>query len=168
MPTGWPRPATWVMFGVLLTDGLLVWIPLATSMRPQTGDAGWTSFAIANGVVFLIGVVAFIAVLMTSWPNLPWRLLVAFPLVILNLIGGFAFTYFELSSYVPESFTGQDSLSSIDAIYVAVTTFTSVGSGSIQPATQTARALITLESITSLIAVALGLGLVIAARRGRS
>jgi hypothetical protein len=77
------------------------------------------------------------------------------------MLGIFADRYFALMRLVPGSFGDQTIFTNLDAVYVSVATFTSLGSGSIQPISQTARGLVTLESITALITVAVGLSLVV-------
>lgn len=63
----------------------------------------------------------------------------------------FAVSYFLLAKEVPRSFT--EPLSRTDALYFTVTVFATVGFGDISPATQTGRALTTVQMAADLVVV---------------
>jgi hypothetical protein len=93
--------------------------------------------------------------------NLRW-LMVGAGLWLSSILGAFAETYLTLAREVPGSFTDQSKFTGLDAAYVAITTFTSVGSGALQPIGQLARATVMVESALALITVGVGLALLVA------
>jgi hypothetical protein len=131
---------------------------------------GWTPFGaqvagmdLYSALWWLLGLGGLMVVLAIRplWAHLgPW-VVSAFLLWVVGMLGIFADRYFALMRLAPGSFGEQAGFTNLDAVYVSVTTFTSLGSGSIQPISQTARSLVTLESITALITVAVGLTLVV-------
>ena len=119
-------------------------------------------FSVISWLVYLAGLMIVLAQ-RPLWIHLgPW-VVVVFVLWVIGLLGIFADQYFALARLVPGSFPieEQASFTNLDAVYVSVTTFTSLGSGSIQPIGSAARRVVTLESITALITVAVALSLVV-------
>lgn len=79
---------------------------------------------------------------------------------LIDFIGLFAFIYLNIDQLVPHSF-GAVPLTNLDAVYVATTTLTSLGSGSVEPTSEASRAIVTVESGVSLALVVGALGLLI-------
>jgi hypothetical protein len=86
---------------------------------------------------------------------------VSVPLLVLT----FATTYLGADFADPEGFT--ERLSRIDAVYFAVTVFTTVGFGDIAPRSETARLLVTLQMLIDLIMVGLIAKVLVGAVRQR-
>lgn len=101
------------------------------------------------------------------WIDHMWWVLVGLLAWLSWVLGSFAQIYLDLARTVPGSFTDQAKFSDLDAAYVSITTFTSLGSGSIQPTGEAARAVVTLESFVALITVAIAIGLMVAGIAGR-
>jgi hypothetical protein len=119
----------------------------------------WATFQVVFGI-YLAGHPGY-------WiDNLGW-LTVGVGLWLAAVLGAFAETYLTLARDVSGSFTDQSKFTSLDAAYVAITTFTSVGSGALQPIGQWARATVMVESAVALISVGVGLALVVAAVTAR-
>ncbi len=79
----------------------------------------------------------------------------------------FAVTYFLMSLDAPQSFTA-DALTRVDALYLTVTIFSTVGFGDISAASQPARILVTIQMILNLIVLGAGVRLLtVAVKRGR-
>ena len=74
---------------------------------------------------------------------------VSVPLLVLT----FATTYLGADFADPAAFT--ESLNRVDAVYFAVTVFTTVGFGDIVPRSETARLLVTLQMVVDLVMVGL-------------
>jgi hypothetical protein len=70
-------------------------------------------------------------------------------------IGFFAWLYLAIDTLAPQSFT-EVPLSRPDAFYLAVTTFTTVGSGQLQPVMDLARASVAIESLLSVVIISVG------------
>ncbi len=76
------------------------------------------------------------------------------------LVGVFADTYLALAmSKGPAPFS-QPTITNQDAVYISVTTLTSLGSGSLQPVIPLARLTVMMESLFSLLIVVVGITLV--------
>jgi voltage-gated potassium channel len=79
----------------------------------------------------------------------------------------FAGTYFVMSTNDPGNFS-QELLTRTDSLYLAVTTFATVGYGDISPVSQSARVLVMSQMILDLLILGLGINaFVSAARAGR-
>jgi Ion channel len=79
----------------------------------------------------------------------------------------FAVTYFLMALDSPDTFTA-DPLTRIDALYLTVTIFSTVGFGDISAASQQARTLVTIQMILNLIVLGAGVRLLtVAVKRGR-
>ncbi|MCC2031074.1 potassium channel family protein [Microbacterium allomyrinae] len=79
----------------------------------------------------------------------------------------FAATYFLMALDDPSSFTA-DSITRVDALYLTVTIFSTVGFGDISAASQTARVVVTIQMILNLIVLGAGVKLLTGAvKRGR-
>lgn len=87
------------------------------------------------------------------------RIVVFFTCTVLDFVAVFAYAYETIERQSPHSF-GAD-LSRLDAIYVSVTTLTTVGPGTLAPRTEFARAVVTVESSLSVLLVAVGLALLV-------
>ncbi|WP_301112877.1 potassium channel family protein [Microbacterium sp.] len=79
----------------------------------------------------------------------------------------FAATYFLMALDDPTTFTA-DPISRVDALYLTVTIFSTVGFGDISAASQTARIVVTIQMILNLIVLGAGVKLLTGAvKRGR-
>jgi hypothetical protein len=79
----------------------------------------------------------------------------------------FAATYVLLALDDPSSFTA-DPITRVDALYLTVTIFSTVGFGDISAASQTARVVVTIQMILNLIVLGAGVKLLTGAvKRGR-
>lgn len=79
----------------------------------------------------------------------------------------FAVTYFLMALDDPATFTA-DPISRVDALYLTVTIFSTVGFGDISAASQTARVVVTIQMILNLIVLGAGVRLLTGAvKRGR-
>ena len=79
----------------------------------------------------------------------------------------FAVTYFLMALDSPETFTAEP-LTRVDALYLTVTVFSTVGFGDISAASQPARILVTIQMILNLIVLGAGVRLLTGAvKRGR-
>ena len=79
----------------------------------------------------------------------------------------FAATYFLMALDDPASFTA-DPITRVDALYLTVTIFSTVGFGDISAASQTARVVVTIQMILNLIVLGAGVKLLTGAvKRGR-
>jgi len=76
-------------------------------------------------------------------------------------LGSFAWLYLAIDDLWPHSFIAHEPLSRLQAAYVSVTTFTTVGSGSLVPLTDVARAAVATESLLSVVMLAVGAVLVV-------
>jgi uncharacterized membrane protein YtjA (UPF0391 family) len=76
-------------------------------------------------------------------------------------------TYFLMALDSPETFTAEP-LTRVDALYLTVTVFSTVGFGDISAASQPARILVTIQMILNLIVLGAGVRLLTGAvKRGR-
>jgi hypothetical protein len=88
-----------------------------------------------------------------------------FVLLFAALVAIFAHEYLLLQRDSPHSFT--EHMTEFDAVYLAVTTFTTLGSGSLNAIGEQARAVVIFETLTALVVIGVGLAsLVSAVRRG--
>jgi len=79
----------------------------------------------------------------------------------------FAVTYFLMALDSPDTFTA-DPITRVDALYLTVTIFSTVGFGDISAASQPARILVTIQMILNLILLGAGVRLLtVAVKRGR-
>ena len=79
----------------------------------------------------------------------------------------FAATYFLMALDDPTTFTA-DPITRVDALYLTVTIFSTVGFGDISAASQTARIVVTIQMILNLIVLGAGVKLLTGAvKRGR-
>lgn len=120
-------------------------------------------------VLFVVGLMGF--ALLLSWQvrsvmraRAPWLraievLATSVPLFLLL----FATTYYLLARHSAEAFAG--SLSRLDALYFTVTVFATVGFGDISAHTQAARAIVTIQMITDLIVIGIGIRVLLGAVR---
>ncbi|KAF2415742.1 hypothetical protein B2K11_18770 [Microbacterium sp. B35-30] len=80
----------------------------------------------------------------------------------------FAATYFLMALDKPASFTA-DPITRMDSLYLTVTIFSTVGFGDISAASQTARAVVTIQMILNLVVLGAGVKLLTGAvKRGRA
>ena len=75
----------------------------------------------------------------------------------------FATTYYVLSLHHGDAFSG--SLTRLDALYFTVTVFATVGFGDISAHTQTARAIVTVQMVSDLIVIGVGIRVLLGAVR---
>jgi Ion channel len=122
-------------------------------------------FTIAPLILLAVSVWQIGAIMRSSQPGLRGieALAIIAPLYLLL----FAVTYFLMAIDAPDSFTA-DTLSRVDALYLTVTIFSTVGFGDISAASQEARTLVTIQMILNLIVLGAGVRLLtVAVKRGR-
>ncbi|WP_363353775.1 potassium channel family protein [Microbacterium sp. LMI12-1-1.1] len=121
--------------------------------------------AVAPVILLVVAVWQIRAILRSEQPGLRGieALAIIAPLYLLL----FATTYFLMSFDDPSSFTA-DPITRVDALYLTVTIFSTVGFGDISAASQTARIVVTIQMILNLIVLGAGVKLLTGAvKRGR-
>jgi len=135
-------------------------LPLDTSLR-------WVAFTIlVFGIIVLIVLVVHgvRSILRSPFPVL--RAVETLALTIPMFLVLFAGAYVVMDRISPSSFT--QTLTHTDALYFAVTVFSTVGFGDITARTEAARILVTIQMIMDLIIIGLAVQAIVeAARRGR-
>jgi hypothetical protein len=144
---------------VLLTMAALV---LLYYLLPMDKDRD-ASPLLLLGVALLV-VVALMAfqvrgILQSPLPGL--RAVEALAASIPMLALSFATTYFLMSESDPEAFT--EPLTRTDALYFAITVFSTVGFGDIAAVTSTARIIVTLHMVVNFVLVGIGIRIVVGA-----
>jgi hypothetical protein len=158
----------------LLTFGcLLIWSLVAHNWLGY-GEIAGGAFGTVTGLVAIIFLLAIWSILWLirlvhdeeAFLKSGARLLTGcFALVVIDLIGTFAYGYLAIDHYTPGSF--HEPLNPLTAVYLATTTFTTVGSGGIYPTMSAARAAVTAESGCSVGVLLIGLSLLLARFRAR-
>lgn len=153
-------PEFWVLLGgtlVMLSD-LLV--------PPKDLGHDWQTKSAFVAMAFAaIGLAAYLvsrAVIRRAW------LLIDLATSVILYVLAFSNVYYQLSGYRSDSFAQvahPGTLTRLDAVYFALTTATTVGFGDIAPASQAARAIVSLQLVSGLIllggVVALGLSRIV-------
>ena len=142
-------------------------VPVGSGRQPMSGLAllglGLTGF-----VVMLTWQVRSIIVSSAPWLRAIEVLATALPLFLLL----FSMTYFLLAKHSSDAFGS--SLTRVDSLYFTVTVFATVGFGDIAAKSEAARALVTVQMITDLIVIGIGIRVLLGAvrmgleRQGRS
>ncbi|SES43771.1 Ion channel [Lentzea albida] len=158
------REVTWAVVRPAVTVGVLL---LVYYRLPEDQPE--------NGYTVLRLVAAFLVVALVLWWQLRaigrssrpgWQgvqaLAVVFPLFLLMC----AQACFLLARHQPGSFTAP--LTRTDALYFAVTVFSTVGFGDITPVSTTARVLVMVQMIGNLLVAGVALNVILAAVRRRS
>jgi voltage-gated potassium channel len=125
----------------------------------------WTVVAFACGlaVVALVVVGETRMILRSPFPT--WQGVQALALVVPLFLLLFADVYYVLAHDRPGSFV--PGLTRTDALYFAVTVFTTVGFGDIAPVSATARVLVTLQMVADLVVLSVALRVIVTAVRHR-
>ena len=159
------KPSTRVLdyglVGLLALQGLYYWIIVPLGLQVTSGpriplDLG-IRYVVTSGLGagLCVGYALWIAVGASSWRHTNAWAAAVFGILIFSLLGLFGNVYQLLEVEFPNSF--RHGLTGLDAMYVSVTTFTTVGSGSLTPDGQYARAAVSVESVMALFVVAVGL-----------
>lgn len=121
--------------------------------------------SVAVALVLFFGFMAFEirSILSSTYPGL--RALQALGVLVPLLLLIFAAVYYVLALEVPESFT--EDLSRLDSLYFTITVFATVGFGDISARTPNARAVVSIQMITNLIVLGVGLRVILGAVRVR-
>jgi hypothetical protein len=133
-------------------------------LLPVNRGFGISGLAVlAAGIVILSGVIALEvrSVVRSDYPTL--RALQAMAFTVTVYLLGFAMVCFVMERTLAESFT--QSLSRTDALYFAVTVFSSVGFGDIFAKTETGRLVVTVQMLGNLVLIGLGLRVLLSAAR---
>jgi hypothetical protein len=135
---------------VLVAVAVVVWYFTAPLDRPWSAVT-WLAFA--GGLLLVLAVFGWQIRAVVRSPNPRLRavgaLVLSFPL----LVQLFASAYFLMAQDRPESFT--EPLTRLDALYLAMTIFSTVGFGDISAQSQAARVLVILRMLADLCYVAL-------------
>jgi hypothetical protein len=147
---------------VLTVAGLVLAYYLLPVDRPLTG---WTLAGLAGGLCLVVVVIVWqIRVILGSpFPTLQGveALAISVPLFLLV----YANVYYLLALNVPGSFTAE--LTRTDALYFAVTVFSTVGFGDITALSHAARVLVTAQMVGNLLLLGVALRVVVTAVRHR-
>lgn len=93
----------------------------------------------------------------------PWKRSMLTYVISVNLgLAEFAHLYWSISQQSSEAFS--ISLTRLDAVYLAMTVFSTTGFGDIAPTSQLARALVTLQMGLGFAAVIIGIGVLLSSR----
>jgi len=170
IPGSWraTRPAWGVIArSVLRAAGSVIAFVTVYYLLPLDTSVTWVAITIlVIGLVVLIALVVYYvrSILRAPFPGLRAieSLAVTVPLFLLL----FASTYVVMDRISRASFT--QPLTHSDALYFAVTVFTTVGFGDITARTEAARLVVTFQMITDVVIIGLGIqAIVSAARHGR-
>ena len=133
-------------------------LPVTSGHQPTSGLAllgiGLTGF-----VVMLAWQVRSIIVSRAPWLRAIEVLATALPMFLLL----FSMTYFVLAKHKSDAFGS--SLTRMDALYFTVTVFATVGFGDIAAKSETARAIVTVQMVTDLIVIGIGIRVLLGAVR---
>ena len=120
---------------------------------------------VAPLILLVVSVWQIRAIIRSSQPGL--RAIEALAIIAPLYLLLFAVTYFLMALDAPDSFTAE-TLTRIDALYLTVTIFSTVGFGDISAASQSARILVTIQMVLNLIVLGAGVRLLtVAVKRGR-
>jgi hypothetical protein len=150
----------------LRTGGSLIALVTVYYLLPLDTSAAWTTITIlVVGLVLLFALVAYFvrSILKVPFPVLRAieALAVTVPLFLLLFAGAYA-----VMEHLARASFGQP-LTHTDALYFAVTVFSTVGFGDIAPRTEAARILVTIQMIMDLVIIGLAIQAIVeAARRG--
>jgi len=147
----------------------VLWVLVATTDYTPTGANPPQQLSVGDiaGLVFLLAIPAWYA-LFVVWMvggdlaerGHPLGVALFFVASVAVHIGAFAFIYLNIYEADPESFSTPLSGPS-DVFYLATTTFTTVGSGSLAPMSGVARVAVATESLLSVVMVVVGVTLVL-------
>jgi hypothetical protein len=145
---------------VVVLLGLFYFLPFDESLDASLIAILLVSLVLFCGLMFL----HVRSILRSPWPGLRAveGLAISIPLLIL----GFATVYFLMSDANELTFT--EPLTRTDALYFALTVFSSVGFGDITAATQPSRLVVSVQIAVNLVVLGLGLQIITGVvRRGR-
>jgi hypothetical protein len=170
-----PKPKSWendwsVIVGVLIlvAGAGVVWYDAFEHPRQGLAGNGTYSFVMYGLAIQAFSTVSIIGFLTFSWlDRVGTALAVAF-------LGGlwvfyvslFAYSYLLLSAADPGAFS-EGKLVPEDALYLAVTTFTTIGSGSLQPMHHSARLLVASQTTLDFVLIAAAVAIVLNWYTGR-
>jgi hypothetical protein len=134
-------------------------LPVDQGLRP------WTAAAFTAGLAVVVLLVAGEVRMILRSPFPAWQGVQALALIVPLFLLLFADGYYVLAQDRPGSFgTG---LTRTDALYFAVTVFTTVGFGDIAPVSTAARVLVTLQMVADLVVLGVVLRVIVTAVRHR-
>ena len=168
---GWKDWAAYcVLIGVVIAPLLLMFLSPAVDLHPRPGHhmhsatwVVWTMFSVAM-VFCLLGL--FVLVFDLLWGGLesalkfgPWHLVLEAGTGVVALVSAFTYLYWLLSHIVSGFFS--TSLSRIDALYFAVNTFTTTGTGELRPMSGGAKLLVSGQAVLGFAVVAIVVAIVV-------
>ena len=159
------RLLTFRLLAATATTAILVAVYFVVPLGFLAAIPVWATLVIAMLILLIVAIWQIHAVLRSNWPGLRGieALAVTAPLYLLL----FATIYVRVAAETPGSFT-TDALTRLDMLYFTVTVFATVGFGDISPATQAARALVTVQMVLNLLVLGAGIRvLTLAVKRGR-
>jgi len=134
-----------------------IWYVLPLDLR----SGGLTALSIAIGFVLLVIVIGWQirGILTSTYPAV--RAVEALAIILPVFLLTFASAYFLMQQSAPASFT--ERLTRTDSLYFTVTVFSTVGFGDITPRTEMARVLVTLQMISDIVAIGIGVRVILGA-----
>jgi len=137
-------------------------------LLPLDGIRGVTlGISLALALIVLFGVATWQVLAILRSPSPALRAVEALAITVPLFILLFASAYFVMESSDPTSFS-PSGMTRIDALYLTVTTFATVGFGDITPTSQIARLVVTVQMILNLLVLGVGVRVFIGAvRRSR-
>jgi hypothetical protein len=161
-------PPKWATYSSFLGESIVPYGPMMV-LPPHAIPKGglFVPLLTAGGLLYVSGLTGLIFSKQSEGSSLTdrmfaidtpavWLLLLA---TASGLIGTFASAYWVLSTQSPANFSEQ--LSRIDAIYFAVTTFTTTGFGDVIPTSQSARALVTGQMAAGFLLITFAFGIAV-------
>lgn len=140
----WPVAAS--VARILVTTGVLVALYVLMPLEaPANGSA---AVRLGLSVLLLVVVVSWQIVIVARSPYPRLRAVEAVSISFPLLIFLFASTYYAMDQAIPESFN--EPISRIDAIYLTVTIFSTVGFGDLVATTEPARVAVTIQMIVNM------------------
>lgn len=128
-------------------------------LTPQTGIGDLPlGVALVAGPLLWLGVAIWQILAISRSPHPLLRAIESLTITMSLYLLLFAATYWLVARADPTSFT-VDTLTRVDALYFTTTVFSSVGFGDITPASQSARALVTIQMILNVLLLGAGIRL---------
>ena len=158
-PPGFALRAWWAAVRVLVSIAVLVTIYYLLPLDHSATGAAIT--LLVAGLVALAGLIAFQVrmIIRSPFPNLRAIEALATSLPLFVLL--FASSYFVMARLSPGSFSAP--LTRTDALYFAVTVFSTVGFGDITAKTEAARLVVTGQMVADVVLVGLGIRIILGA-----
>lgn len=138
---------------------ILLRLPVSTSSA-EFGVSVSVNYGIAFGAIALILIMLYFVLGRSLWRAGAGWIVSLFVLAFLVLVEDFAFVYLALQHDVPNAFS--QPMSSVDALYLAATTMTTVGGGGLYPTIDASRMAVTTETLLGVGVIGVGLSVLVA------